>query len=281
MDTELLRTFLEVNKTRHFARAAANLYLTQSAVSSRIRMLEQIVGVPLFTRRRNDIRLTPEGRKLKEHAETILTAWSRARQEIAVEEQGKSSLNIAVIVGLASVLLDDWLINFRANNPEVVVNVELLETESALRRLREGTLDVALMFESAQEDGLLQQELADIRFVLMSTTRDQTVEEALADEYVLVNWGMWFTVSHAKHFPDLPMPQVRVDSGRLARLLLLGRGGSAYLAERMVARDVEAGLLFAVADAPNIERTAFAVYPAESENRHTIETALTTLPDYA
>ena len=41
MDTELLKTFLEVQKTRHFGNAADNLYLTQSAVSFRIRQLEQ------------------------------------------------------------------------------------------------------------------------------------------------------------------------------------------------------------------------------------------------
>ncbi|SUC17946.1 transcriptional regulator HdfR [Proteus mirabilis] len=44
MDTELLKTFLEVSKTRHFGRAAESLYLTQSAVSFRIRQLETQLG---------------------------------------------------------------------------------------------------------------------------------------------------------------------------------------------------------------------------------------------
>ena len=42
MDIDLLRTFLEVYRTRHFGRTAENLYLTQSAVSARIRLLEEI-----------------------------------------------------------------------------------------------------------------------------------------------------------------------------------------------------------------------------------------------
>ncbi len=45
MDTELLKTFLEVSRTRHFGRAAESLYLTQSAVSFRIRQLENQLGV--------------------------------------------------------------------------------------------------------------------------------------------------------------------------------------------------------------------------------------------
>ena len=63
MDTELLKTFLEVSRTRHFGRAAEALYLTQSAVSFRIRQLENQLGVNLFTRHRNNIRLTPAGEK--------------------------------------------------------------------------------------------------------------------------------------------------------------------------------------------------------------------------
>lgn len=61
VDTELLKTFPEVSRTRHFGRAAEALYLTQSAVSFRIRQLENQLGVNLFTRHRNNIRLTTAG----------------------------------------------------------------------------------------------------------------------------------------------------------------------------------------------------------------------------
>lgn len=61
MDTELLKTFLEVSRTRHFGRAAESLYLTQSAVSFRIRQLENQLGANLFTRHRNNIRLPASG----------------------------------------------------------------------------------------------------------------------------------------------------------------------------------------------------------------------------
>ncbi len=45
MDIQLLKTFLEVKATRHFGRAAENLYLTQAAVSARIKQLETVLGV--------------------------------------------------------------------------------------------------------------------------------------------------------------------------------------------------------------------------------------------
>lgn len=73
MDTELLKTFTEVSRTRHFGRAAESLYLTQSAVSFRIRQLENQLGVNLFTRHRNNIRLTAAGEKLLPYAETLMS----------------------------------------------------------------------------------------------------------------------------------------------------------------------------------------------------------------
>ncbi len=79
MDTELLKTFLEVSRTRHFGRAAEALYLTQSAVSFRIRQLENQLGVNLFTRHRNNIRLTPAGEKLLPYAETLMNTAGSAK----------------------------------------------------------------------------------------------------------------------------------------------------------------------------------------------------------
>ncbi|MEX2366994.1 MAG: LysR family transcriptional regulator, partial [Pseudohongiellaceae bacterium] len=75
MDIELLRTFLEVRNTRHFGKAANNLFITQAAVSSRIKLLEQMLESPLFVRYRNNLQLTEAGERLVNHAEEILKAW--------------------------------------------------------------------------------------------------------------------------------------------------------------------------------------------------------------
>jgi len=57
MDTDLLKTFLEVSKTRHFGKAADNLFVTQAAVSARIKTLEKMLGASLLVRSRNNIHL--------------------------------------------------------------------------------------------------------------------------------------------------------------------------------------------------------------------------------
>lgn len=85
MDTELLKTFLEVQKTRHFGKAAENLYVTQSAVSFRIRQLEQSLGVALFTRFRNNIQLTNAGELLLPHAHAVIQAMIAAKQQLLLQ----------------------------------------------------------------------------------------------------------------------------------------------------------------------------------------------------
>jgi len=85
LDTELLKTFLEVQKTRHFGKAAENLYLTQSAVSFRIRQLEQSLGVALFTRFRNNIQLTNAGELLLPHARAVIQAMVAAKQQLLLQ----------------------------------------------------------------------------------------------------------------------------------------------------------------------------------------------------
>lgn len=59
MDIGLLRAFLEIHRLRHFGRAAKNLFISQSAISARVRQLEDELGTRLFTRERNNIELTP------------------------------------------------------------------------------------------------------------------------------------------------------------------------------------------------------------------------------
>lgn len=100
MDTELLKTFPEVSRTRHFGRAAEALYLTQSAVSFRIRQLENQLGVNLFTRHRNNIRLTTAGEKLLPYAETLMNTAGCARRWHTLRDTMNSPLGPAPPVGM-------------------------------------------------------------------------------------------------------------------------------------------------------------------------------------
>ena len=108
MDTELLKTFLEVSRTRHFGRAAESLYLTQSAVSFRIRQLETQLGTYRYAHHRNNIRLTAAGERLVPYAESLMNTWLQAKKEISHASQ-HTELSIGATASLWEGYLTDWM----------------------------------------------------------------------------------------------------------------------------------------------------------------------------
>lgn len=274
MDTQLLKTFLEVQRTRHFGRAASNLFISQSTVSARIRLLEEELGVPLFTRERNNIQLTAAGRKLLRHAENITTTWSRVRQELAMGEDGPELLSVAAVSSLWDIALQDWVQWVYAECKEVGLSAEAYGSEMLLRKLMEGSIDLGFLFDAPQSPRLMVAETIPIQLIMVSTEEGLTGEQAVKANYVMVDWGTSFVIAHARHFPDMPSPRMRVGLGRMAKALLLSYGGAAYLAEPMVRRQLQEGRFFLVEDAPAIERIAYGVYPANSDRRPIIEKTL-------
>jgi len=189
MDIESLRTFLEVVRTRHFGKAAEELCVTQSAVSARIRQLEQTLGAPLFTRQRNNIQLTPEGQQLRKHAETIVHVWIRARQETGMTAEFGRGLAVGAMWDLWETLLRDWLAALRRDMPDTALQVEAGTADLLIRKLVEGVIDLAVLFEPPRLPELELRELGHINLVLASTQRGQMLDQAFASGYIMVDWS--------------------------------------------------------------------------------------------
>jgi DNA-binding transcriptional LysR family regulator len=277
MDLELLRTFLELNRTRHFGRTAEALNVTQPAVSSRLKSLENLLGVALFERSRREIRLTPEGGRLIRHAERQISAWRIARQDVALAEASEQ-LVIGGSLRLWDVLLQRWLHALRRARNDLAIMAESQSPEALTRRLIDGTLDVAIMLEPAQLDIMHVREVARIEFVCVSSHQGIAIEEALQDDYIYVDWGLTFGLDHRRTFPDAPEAMTRVSHAKMALEYIGSIGGSAYLPRRMVEKDLEFELLYDVPGAPAFERVAYATYPVRSPRLDLIEQSLALIP---
>nr|WP_306284674.1 HTH-type transcriptional regulator HdfR [Shigella sp. FC1139] len=154
MDTELLKTFLEVSRTRHFGRAAESLYLTQSAVSFRIRQLENQLGVNLFTRHRNNIRLTAAGEKLLPYAETLMSTWQAARKEVAHTSR-HNEFSIGASASLWECMLNQWLGRLYQNQDAhtgLQFEARIAQRQSLVKQLHERQLDLLITTEAPKMD---------------------------------------------------------------------------------------------------------------------------------
>ncbi|MCW8854822.1 MAG: LysR family transcriptional regulator [Gammaproteobacteria bacterium] len=273
MDVGLLKAFLEVYRSRHFGHAAKNLFISQSAVSARIRQLEDELGVKLFTRDRNNIELTTAGKRFLIYAENILNTWNRARQEIAIPEGIDILLSIAALPSLWDIFLENWLSWVHKNNTATALQADVMRTDSLMRNLLDGTLDLGFVFDPPKTPRLLVKELIPVPLIMVSSKKNISAEEAVKDDYIFVDWGTSFSMIHARQHPDIPAPKLRANVGRIA-LSFLGRcGGAAYLPEAMV-NDQLNSTLFRVEDAPIIHKDAYAIYSKTSSKQETIEKVL-------
>ncbi|WP_445768106.1 HTH-type transcriptional regulator HdfR [Rheinheimera sp.] len=267
MDTELLKTFIEVQRTRHFGKAAENLYLTQSAVSFRIRQLEQQLGVNLFSRYRNNIQLTAAGERLLPHAEAMLTALQRAKQDVAVSAEQAVQLSIAATANIWDAFLLQGFISIQHALPGLSWRAESLGREQIARLVLERHLDLAVLFDAPKVDEMQIDKLGDIQLLPVTTHSEHTTASAMQQQYILVDWGTAFDIQHARHFPDLAPPQLRTGSARIALELMQQRGGSAYLPQTMVKPLLDDGSLHLITGAPVMQRELFAVSLPKAAHR--------------
>jgi DNA-binding transcriptional LysR family regulator len=272
VDTELLRTFLEVRKTRHFGRAAQNLFITQAAVSARVKQLEEALGVSLFVRSRNNIRLSGEGERLVPHAEAVLVALARARQEVALEDTGRQ-LHLGVRNGIWGDALQQRLYTLQNAEPELVVHLESHRPEELTRKLLDLTLDMAILYEPPSLPELRCLAIGELTLRLFSSGRRQTANSALAGHYVRLDWGGGFARFHAQHFDEQQVPALRTNMNEVALDYLATRGGSCFMPVSQKKSLAAAGLR-PVRNAPAFTRQLNIAYHVGARQQALVERAI-------
>ena len=264
MDIELLKTFLEVCKTRHFGRAADNLFLTQSAVSARIRQLETLLSSELFSRQRNNIQLTAAGERLLLHADSVLAAWERARQDVALHNRHTVSLTLASTPGLWDTLLQTGISAIHQRLSDLVLRADIHSGDVLVRKLLERTLDIALLYDPPKAQELVSVPLTSLELMLVSSLPDQTPSQAQQHGYIMVDWGTAFQISHDQHFNSPTPPWLHTSHSRMALDLILSQGGCSYLPRRLVKPWLAEQKLFAVEGSPLFKRDVYGVYHASA-----------------
>lgn len=248
---------------RHFGKAAERLYVTQSAVSARVKQLEELLGVELFDRKRNDIQLTAAGHRLIRHAESIVGSWQRARQEMTTSPGIEAVRSLGFAADLWGILVRDWVLKIQQTWPGLGLQLEVHAQSLLPEKVATGELDLALLFEPTTIAGLEVRQVARVPLVLVSTSGDVPLAEAWKHGYILVDWGVSFALMHARQFADWPAATIRAANGSIALDLLRRRGGCAYLARQLVEPGLSDGTLFLVEGAPEISRAAFATFRAD------------------
>lgn len=277
MDTELVRTFLEIVSAGSFIRAAERLNVAQTTVSARVRTLEERLGRPLFVRHKGGASLTPAGEQFLRYAPGFVQLWQRMRRQVAVPAGHTSFLTIGGEVSLWQPYVLDWMTWMRRACPEIALRVHIDVPQDLIDQVAAGLVDAALMYAPPHRPGLQADLLLDEQLVLAST--DPDIDAAGAEGFIAVDWGPGFARDFAASFPYAAEPGLSVDLGPLALDYILAAGGSAYCRRRSIENHLASGRLHLV-PGPTF---SYPIYVVSSSNADEalLGPALTGLRDVA
>ncbi|MCP5370917.1 MAG: LysR family transcriptional regulator [Hyphomicrobiales bacterium] len=271
MDITLARTFLAIVEWGNFVKAAEQLYVTQSTVSSRIRVLEDQLGQPLFVRTKAGASLTSAGVQFKPFAQRLVQTWEQARQEVGLPDRFRSRLSIGVQFTLWERLLARWLPWIRQAIPDYAVRADVGSSEALMRQVVDGLLDLVITYTPQNRSGLVVEHLMEEPLVFVSSAPGPAGPGS--EDYIFVDWGPEFRLDHSARFPDANAATLTTTYGPLALQYIRENGGSAYLPVRLVRPYVARGELLVAEEFGAFARPVFVVY-LESEDGARFETAL-------
>ena len=146
MDTNTLNAFIAVAESGSFSIAAEQLYITQSAISKRVALLEQQLDKKLFDRIGRRVSLTSAGRALMPCAEKILMSFEDARTFISnLDSTISGTLSLASSHHIGLHRLPKVLRQYSKKYPQVLLNLSFSESESAYQGVVKGHLELALI----------------------------------------------------------------------------------------------------------------------------------------
>jgi LysR family transcriptional regulator, glycine cleavage system transcriptional activator len=134
-----------------FTRAAAELHLTQAAVSRQVIGLEQRLGTTLFVRQREALQLTPAGHAFLDDVRPALASLERATAAVTALKGQGGPLNLSVASSLGNYWLIPRLPDFTRQQPQITLN---LATRVGPADFATGQLDASLEFGDGQRAGL-------------------------------------------------------------------------------------------------------------------------------
>ncbi|WP_441228109.1 LysR substrate-binding domain-containing protein [Tardiphaga sp. 20_F10_N6_6] len=152
LDLDLLRAFVAVADAGSFTAAADTVGRTQSAVSQKIRRLEELVGFPLFDRNSRSLALTGTGGQLLIGARRLLDLNDDVVRSLQTP-QTTGRLRVGICEDFVPLQLSKLLARFLRLHPGIQLDINTSLTHSLLREFEAGNLDLVIATREFKERG--------------------------------------------------------------------------------------------------------------------------------
>ena len=278
MKIELLKTFLEVSRSLHFRIASENLFITQSAVSARIKLLEDDLGVLLFDRSKRHLKLTPEGHRLIKHANELIFMWQKTKQDVGLTAQHSMQLVVGAKSTIWDIVLQNWLHKIHLNIEDVSLLTSTYSSPELRKSLLNRVIDIAFLFDPTFVGEIVSEKVATVPLHLVTTNQDHVDSSAALTDFIMVDYGESIKAQYLREFQDAPEAKHFMSQPRIALNFILDAGGAAYLPRQITFEYLKNNQLFLVDEAPVFKREIYASYLAKNQKIDMIEQVLQLFP---
>lgn len=186
-----LRYLVAVDRHRGFREAARACHVSQPALSSQIKKVEEMLGFHVFDRSRQPVHTTARGALTVTHARAVLDQIEHFAEIAGQEESVAGIYRLGILPTLASTLLPRFLPSFVRNYPKVELEIIEEKTEILVRRLREGSLDGGIATTPLDVPGIHEHVICHEALLAYLSPKHPLAEKERVRQAALVDEHVW------------------------------------------------------------------------------------------
>jgi DNA-binding transcriptional LysR family regulator len=251
-----MKVFETVARLSSYSRAAAELHLTQPAVSTQIRKLEERAGLPLFEQLGKKIYLTPAGDELLHHSRVILQQFEEAEEAMThFTGVAGGKLNVSVI-SAGDYFFPRLLVEFARRHEGVKLNLTVHNREDLLVHLADNLTDLAVMARPPVGADTVHEPFAPHPYVIVASAdhplvraKGIPISRVIREPFVVREQGSdtWQSMTEGlgTHLQKLNIA-MQIKSTETIKQAVIAGMGIGFLSAHTVSRELRSGSLAAL-----------------------------------
>jgi len=163
-----LETFLTVARERSFSKASAKLGISQPAVTQQIKFIEKYLAVKIIERKKNGIKLTPEGEELYKIATRLEKEIHSAEKDILKIINKEMTFRLGASYTIGTYVIPGECLNAMSKAINNDVNLSIDVSAKIIEQLKERKLDVGLIESPVMDSDMIYREWLEDELVVVS-----------------------------------------------------------------------------------------------------------------
>ena len=220
MDIRDYEYIVTIAEQKSITRAAAQLFITQSALTKFLQRTERSLGLPLFLKKGNQFLLTEAGQRYVETGRVIMQLDRQLENQLEHEATiQRHRIRLGYGMGRSNQLIEEVFPDFFRKFPDVQISTKAETSRKQMLELQNGRLDFVLVTNVEQMPGYTYLPVETSRLVLVVPEHSELIKEAEEKETFAC------PVISVEKLADMPMVSMPLttNSGNLARELFKSR----------------------------------------------------------